>query len=68
LYSTNKDFKAIIQIKINILKSLKDRCIWKPSESDILLLERITNGKSNPQDFQATLGSLIEQLKKLRDE
>ncbi len=68
LYSINKDFKAIIQIKINILKSLKDRCFWKPSESDILLLERITNGKSNPQDFQTTLGSLIEQLKKLSDE
>lgn len=41
---------------------------WKPSESDIFLLEEIANGKSNPQDFQASLGGLIGQLKKLREE
>ena len=52
---------------IDWLKSLKYRYTWKPSESDILLLERITNGKSNPQDFQASLGGLIERLKKLKD-
>ena len=39
---------------------------WKPSESDILLLERIANGKSDPQDFQASLYALIGQLKKLK--
>ena len=57
----------------NWLKLLKDRVgyeancttMWKPCEQDILLLARIANGKSNPQDFQASLGALIEQLKKL---
>lgn len=52
----------------NWIKSLKERYTWKPSESDILLLERIANGKSNPQDFQASLGGLIGQLKKLKEE
>ena len=51
----------------NWLKSLRPQNRWKPSESDILLLERIANGKSNPQDFQASLYNLIEQLKKLRE-
>ena len=59
--------------KVMWLKSIKERVgceanrttMWKPCEQDILLLERIANGKSNPQDFQASLGALIEQLKKL---
>lgn len=59
---------AICENQINWLKSLSSQSHWKPSESDILLLERIANGKSNPQDFQASLGGLIEQLKKLREE
>ena len=54
------------------LKSLKDKVQlqnrWKPNGLDILLLERIANGESNPQDFQASLGGLILQLKKLREE
>lgn len=50
------------------LETCRPRDTWKPSESDILLLERIANGKSNPQDFQASLGGLIERLKKLREE
>ena len=53
---------------VSWLKSLRLHKHWKPSESDILLLERIANGKSNPQDFQASLCCLIEQLKKLREE
>lgn len=53
---------------VSWLKSLRFHKHWKPSESDILLLERIANGKSNPQDFQASLCCLIEQLKKLREE
>ena len=54
------------------LKSLKERVqpqnTWKPNEVDILLLERMANGKSNPQDFQASLYALIGQLKNLRKE
>ena len=53
---------------INWLKSLRPKNTWKPSESDIFFLERIANGKYNPQYFQASLGGLIEQLKKLRKE
>ena len=49
------------------LKSLKDRYAWKPSELDILLLERMVSGKSDPKDFQASLYGLIEQLKKLKE-
>ena len=51
---------------IDWLKSLRPQSLWKPSESDILLLERIANGMSNPQDFQASLSGLIGQLKKLK--
>ena len=54
--------------KIDWLKSLRPQNRWKPSESDILLLERIANGESNPQDFQASLGALIGRLKKQMEE
>lgn len=57
---------------VHWLKTLPNRITpqntWKPSESDILLLESIANGKSNPQDYQASLGGLIWQLKILRGE
>ena len=57
-----------IEREITWLKSLRPQNTWKPSELDILLLERIANGKSNPQDFQASLYGLIGQLKKLSKE
>ena len=47
---------------------VKPKNRWKPSEQDILLLERILDGKLDPRDFQASLQSIIEQLKKLREE
>lgn len=34
-YKVNKDHSATIQIKINILKSLKERYTWKPSDKQI---------------------------------
>ena len=52
----------------DLIDSIKPRHTWKPCEQDILLLERIANGKSNQQDFQASLGALIGQLKKLMEE
>ena len=66
-----QDFYDNVKVKCKDAKeydSLFSQNRWKPSESDILLLERIANGKSNPQDFQASLCCLIEQLKKLRGE
>ena len=55
--------------KIIWLKSLKDRVHpqnhWKPSEQDILLFERIIQGKSDPKDFQASLTNILERLKEL---
>lgn len=65
---TPSSLRPYVRKDIDWLKSLKERYTWKPSESDILLLERIANGKSNPQDFQASLGGLIGQLRKLRKE
>lgn len=53
---------------LSALHSLRPQNTWKPSEQDILLLERIANNKSNPQDFQASLCGLIGELKKLREE
>jgi len=53
----------------NWLKSFKDRCItkphWKPSKSEISILEDIISGKCNSKDYQATLLNILEQLKKL---
>ena len=60
--------KQSLQKRIDWLKSLRPKTTWKPSESTILLLESMANGKANPQDFQASLGGLIGQLKKLREE
>lgn len=34
-YKVNKDHSATIQIKINILKSLKERYTWKPSDEQM---------------------------------
>lgn len=41
---------------------------WKPSETDITILEDVFNGKINPKDFQVTLFNVLEQLKKLKEE
>ena len=67
-YDKALDYEAALEDVRNFLDTLKGRCTWKPCEQDILLLERIANGKSNPQDFQASLGALIGQLKKLMEE
>jgi hypothetical protein len=50
------------------LETCRPQTTWKPSESDIFFLERIANGKYNPQYFQASVGGLIGHLKKLREE
>ena len=49
------------------LKSLKGRAKpqWKPSEDDIIILEKVIKGELEPKVFQATLHGILEQLKKL---
>jgi hypothetical protein len=56
---------------IDWLKSLRYKTgsqkYWKPSESEIRILEDILNGKINPCNYQEILRNLLEQLKVLRD-
>ena len=65
------DLKRDCRKKWDWLESLKNRVApqstWKPSETDITILEEVFNGKINPKDFQATLFSVLEQLKKLKE-
>ena len=70
-HSDLRDFYDNVKVKCKDAKeynSLYPQSQWKPSEQDILLLERIFNGKLDPRDFQASLLSIIEQLKKLKEE
>lgn len=40
---------------------------WKPSESDIRILEQVIDGTANPINYHATLHAILEKLKKLRE-
>lgn len=51
----------------NWLKSLRPQNRWKPSEDDIIILEKLIKGELEPKIFQATLQGILEQLKKLKD-
>lgn len=57
--------------KLDWLKSLKERVqfqnTWKPSESDIRILEQVIDGTANPINYHATLHAILEKLKKLRE-
>lgn len=57
-----------LQCTISWLKSFKDRRTWKPSESDIRILEQVIDGTANPINYHATLHAILEKLKKLREE
>ena len=50
------------------LKSLRPQNMWKPSEDDIIILEKLIKGELEPKVFQATLHGILEQLKKLKEE
>ena len=54
------------------LQSLKGRVqpqnTWKPSEGDIIILEKVFKGELEPKIFQATQQGILEQLKKLKEE
>lgn len=49
------------------LKSLRPQNKWRPSESDIRILEQVIDGTVNPINYHATLYAILEQLKKLRE-
>ena len=49
----------------NWLKSLKDRCTWKPNDEQMEALHYVTNFDYG--GHKTTLVSLYEQLKKLKD-
>ena len=51
-----------------ILGNIISQNRWKPSESDIRILEQVIDGKVNPINYHATLHGILEQLKKLREE
>ena len=40
---------------------------WKPSESDVRILEQVIDGTANPINYHATLHAILEKLKKLRE-
>ena len=52
---------------INWLKSLRPQPQWKPSEGDIIILEKVFKGELEPKILQATLQGILEQLKKLKE-
>ena len=52
---------------IDRLKSLRPQSTWKPSDEQMLSLERASNSLVSKEDT-LILGKLLEQLKKLREE
>ena len=66
LRNANKDYSA----ELDWLRSLKpqNQSQWKPSESDIRVLEQVIDGTANPINYHATLHAVLEKLKKLREE
>ena len=59
---------ALTDNQMNFLKSLRPLKRWKPSEDDIIILEKLIKGELEPKTFQATLHGILEQLKKLKEE
>ena len=55
------------KLQYDWLKSLRPQNRWKPSEDDIIILEKLIKGELEPKVFQATLHGILEQLKKLKE-
>ena len=64
----NESIKEECQKELDWLKSLRPQSQWKPSESDIRILEQVIDGTVNPINYHATLYAILEQLKKLKEE
>ena len=67
---SNKDVKAAYQRELNWLKSLKERCKWKPSGEQIEALDFAADCIVQAEFCfkRKILKELLEQLKKLREE
>ena len=64
----SKHFTRLIDWFTTRFKSLRPQSQWKPSESDIRILEQVIAGTANPINYHATLYAILEKLKKLREE
>ena len=69
-HNSNETLTTVHSIEdmINWLKSLRPQNTWKPSEGDIIILEKVIKGELEPKVFEATLQGILEQLKKLKKE
>ena len=70
-HSGLRDFYDNVKVKCKDAKeydSLYPQSTWKPSESDIRILEKVIDGTVNPINYHATLYAILEKLKKLREE
>jgi hypothetical protein len=59
-----KEFKKTAENCITWLKSLKERCTWKPNEEQLKAIKWIMDG-DNPENWTITLTNLYNDLKKL---
>ncbi|MCR5270530.1 MAG: hypothetical protein K6D91_05885 [Prevotella sp.] len=64
--------KKAMQEYIDWLKSIEDRVqpqsTWKPSATEIKVLEEVIDSRVNPINYHATLHGILGQLKKLKGE
>jgi hypothetical protein len=65
LYDSDKDHRATIQVKINILKSLRHQNNWKPSYEQMKLLREVQQALLG-KDCQNRFVSFMYELKRLR--
>lgn len=63
-----KWFNLCIEWLESLYKKLQPQNTWKPSATDIKVLEDVIDLHVNPINYHATLHSILEQLKKLREE
>lgn len=70
LETAKKHYASTVELDacIDWLKSLKQRHTWKPSETEIKVLEGVIKGIYNPSDYQLTLNSVLFGLKRLKGE
>lgn len=66
LYNADKDHRATIQAKINILKSIRPQSTWKPSDEQMEALKSSTYCPN--KQMSKVLFELYQDLKKLREE
>ena len=60
--------RHLLEMQLNWLKSIKDRCDWKPSDEQIEILDMVLTNESMDDNIARILRELREQLKKLKGE